>query len=1044
MKILKKIRLRKLLDKIIPKPKPVMAFLLLYSFTSFFAPSVVLADFFFGSGGDPFYCAFGGTFGVQYSNLGNGVSYNSGQVQGWGAGSIQGTPVNSVTAVNGFYGDRFDNMRHVAVPPGSTVQVGYWAWNLTGHNVNVPRVDLFTSRSNTNEGDITKLGAGGGYSTVCDAVGGCRSGNLVVIGDQGGFGDDPNGNAGGRVVYSFNTIQPIQQVSYSATPQWSGANLTVRYDLTLRNVSSYNVGNIRVLDNLPSGATYDQTHSFNAGETRTITYTDNWNTSYPLNITNNVQIYDNNTYTESTSRAKSGSQDLSHDAQPGFIWRDDAGAPSGWAAPQGTWASQNFSTFSVSIIPYNFTSSNATVNLAPSVQITKTVSDTDEINVANNTAQNRENITYDVSVTNNGGRVNDVVVTDNYDQNFISINYADGGSDSGDTLTWNIPSLEHGETRIFRVEATIFDLAHGDYSFPNTVTTNIAGSNTSSVTTNVNPRAVLNISKLVTDSDETFVETNTVQGDHYNDDERRLTFSIDYANNGDTDATNVILTDDLTQFASANEIQGVENISGGGTYDSNTNVITWNIGDLPEGGSGNFTFDLILNRTGEPDQSIVNTATIDSEETSPLSDSTTTNILTPQYWLSKTDNTTETNPGEFLTYTITLGNVGTGDGYNLRIEDLLPEHVVLSEESVDPEGNFDGNRTIIWEDTNVDEGLTLNAGQSRTFTYEVQIPLIMPGGTTTLINNVGLTTPTFESEIVTDSTDVLTPILELEKVQDLPEIVAPGQPITYTLNYRNSGTGFSPSTTLIDSIPQHTIFVSFGESNPEVLGTFDSENNAVQWDLGNIQAGQEGSVSFTVVIEIPTPSDTEIRNTAIIYSPVVEVISSEAVTATTNACCMGGFIWDDNDKNGVYDEDEYGIENARIRLRWSASEYLPENEVELYTDQSGHYVYTGLPFYTPLHVTVEMPNGFDEFTTVNEYTLALLPPREDGVPEDYVEDGIRYVTASGCITFLNAGIYRDIVIADTGDSILIPIGLGISLIGVGVTMLILNFKKRKK
>lgn len=1023
---------------------PIISVISYLSFLGLLTNNIVKADYFYGSGGDPYYCAFAATFGVQYSSLGVGVSYNGSQVQGWGAGSIQSTPVNAVTAINAHYGDRYDNMRHVAVPPGSTVQVGYWVWNLTGHNVNVPRVDLFTSRSNPNEGNITRLGAGGGYSTVCDAVGSCRSGNLIVIGDQGSFGSDPNGNAGGRVVYSFNTIQPIQQVSYSATPEWSGANLNIRYDLTLRNVSTYNVGNIRVLDSLPSGATYDQTHSLNAGETRTITYYDNWNTSYPLNITNNVQIFDNNTYTESTSQTKANSLDLNPNAQTGLIWRDDHNAPSGWAAPQGTWASHNFSTFSVSIIPYNFTSSNATVNLSPSVQTTKTVSDSNETNVTNNTALNRENITYNVSVTNNGGRVNDVVVTDNYDQNFISINYTDGGTDNGDTLTWNIPSLEHGETRNFTVQAQIVDLAHGDYVFPNSVTTNFPGSNTSTVTTNVNPRAVLDISKLVTDSDETSVELNTVQGDHYNDSERRLTFSIDYANNGDTDATNVILTDDLTQFVSVNEIQSVENITGGGSYDSNTNVITWNIGDLAEGEDGNFTFDLVLNRTAEQDRSIVNTATIDSEETSPLSDSTTTNVLTPQYILSKTDNTTETNPGEFLTYTITLENNGTGDGYNLSIEDLLPEHVVLSEDSLDPEGNFDGSRTITWEDTNLLEGLTLNAGESRTFTYEVQIPLIMPGGTTTLINNVGLTTPTFESEIVTDETDVLTPILELEKVQDLPEVVAPGQPITYTLNYRNTGTGFSPSTTLVDSIPEHTIFVAFGESNPEVLGTYDSENNLVSWDLGNIQAGSEGFVSFTVVIEIPTPSDTEIRNSAIIYSPVVETIASEAVTATTNACCMGGFIWDDNNKNGVFEEEEFGIENARVRLRWSASDYLPENEVELYTDQSGHYVYTGLPYYTPLHVTVEMPNGFDEFTTVNEYTLALLPPREDGVPEDYEEDGIRYVTASGCITFLNAGIYRDIIIADTGDSFFIPIGLGISLIGVGVTMLILNFKKRKK
>src|SRR5690606_7430073 len=138
----------------------------------------------------------------------------------------------------------------------------------------------------------------------------------------------------------------------------------------------------------------------------------------------------------------------------------------------------------------------------------------------------------------------------------------------------------------------------------------------------------------------------------------------------------------------------------------------------------------------------------------------------------------------------------------------------------------------------------------------------------------------------------------LEKVQNLPEIVAPGQPISYTLTYRNVGTGYAPNVTLTDPIPEHTLFVAVDEDNSDALGSYDAETNSVIWNLETLDPGEEGSVTFTVVIQIPTASGTEIRNTAVIYSPVVETISSETIVTTAEACCMGGNIWDDANKNG--------------------------------------------------------------------------------------------------------------------------------------------------
>jgi len=159
---------------------------------------------------------------------------------------------------------------------------------------------------------------------------------------------------------------------------------------------------------------------------------------------------------------------------------------------------------------------------------------------------------------------------------------------------------------------------------------------------------------------------------------------------------------------------------------------------------------------------------------------------------------------------------------------------------------------------------------------------------------------------------------------------------------------------------------------------------------------------------------------------------------------MGGFIWEDENSNAIYDEDEKGISNVRINISWEATEYLPEHNVDISTSENGHYEYNGLPYFTVLTVRVFKPQGYDNITTPSEFKLVLLPPTDDGVIEDYVKDGVRYLTASGCSNFFNAGIYRDVIIAQTGLSVLIPLSIGITLIGSGIALINLIHKSKKK
>jgi len=111
-----------------------------------------------------------------------------------------------------------------------------------------------------------------------------------------------------------------------------------------------------------------------------------------------------------------------------------------------------------------------------------------------------------------------------------------------------------------------------------------------------------------------------------------LTYTIDYTNQPNAyDVTNVVLTDNMpaeTTFVSA---------SGGGTYDSETHTVTWNIGTLLAG-TGPFSETLVVtvDPATPPETTIINYATIISTETPPTTVSESTTVSLPPVYITLT------------------------------------------------------------------------------------------------------------------------------------------------------------------------------------------------------------------------------------------------------------------------------------------------------------------------------------------------------------------------------------------------------------------------
>lgn len=135
---------------------------------------------------------------------------------------------------------------------------------------------------------------------------------------------------------------------------------------------------------------------------------------------------------------------------------------------------------------------------------------------------------------------------------------------------------------------------------------------------------------------------------------------------------------------------------------------------------------------------------------------------------------------------------------------------------------------------------------SGTYTAKAYNP---SNGTYTTLTVSGTTIsgiPSYSSDIViyvkgSTSTSSNNPSVGITYSADKSTAV-PGSTITYTVTYKNTGTGNAATVTISSPIPSNTTYVS-GSG-----GTYDSATRTVTWTISSIAAGASGSVSYKVTV----------------------------------------------------------------------------------------------------------------------------------------------------------------------------------------------------
>jgi len=320
-------------------------------------------------------------------------------------------------------------------------------------------------------------------------------------------------------------------------------------------------------------------------------------------------------------------------------------------------------------------------------------------------------VTYTITVTNTGDGPGSTTATDDYDQNHLTITDAGGGNDEGDVITFQTGTLNPGDSQTFTYSGTITGPFTADEADPeacpepgtfpvvNTVTVEQAApeGGSDSVTVCVTAAvesALLKEVRNVSDEGEFGPTTTGDLGE-------TLEYRITYANNGDAEATGVVISDEVpafTTFVSCEPMLTCSEADG---------VVTWNVGSVPGGSSVEVTMLVQLDESFPAGiTSFANVATSASDQEAEPTDSNEV-IVSVTVFSKASCPEVAAVPGGLVTWTMDWGVHGR-DLTGVTITDTLPDGVEFQSATPTPtEAPAVGESgSIIWSFGEVTAGTT--------------------------------------------------------------------------------------------------------------------------------------------------------------------------------------------------------------------------------------------------------------------------------------------------------------------------------------------------
>jgi len=678
--------------------------------------------------------------------------------------------------------------------------------------------------------------------------------NTASVAEDGSHGPDPtpaNNTASDTDTLNFN---PDLKLTKSDGDITAGVDQVVVYALNFTNVGSKNSTDVVITEQVPQYSTYNAASS-----------TPGW------------------TCVVSTCTFNVGNLNVNQTGSVNFAVKIDATLPAGVVSTTNNATITDDGNNGADITPAdNNATDNTPLFALPDLKITKTDGQT--------TVNTNQDVVYTLKIENVGVQgATGVTVTDVVPANMSFVSADNGGSLSTGTVTWSGISLNAGQSMDLHVTLhTSSSVATGITQITNTADISDDGTN------GVDPDTGNN-SSTDTDTLNAIPELEVTITDHGVSaiPAQPLTYDINYKNNGDQEATGVILTAIIPQYT---------------TYNSGLNTTAWVCPDNNPGTICNYTLptSLISGATGSVSFVVSVDPTIPSgvtqtQTTTTIADDGTNGtdpILTnnhadeitpisalPDLTLTKSDGgVSAAIPGQDLTYTLNYANVGNKGTTGVVLYETVPIDATFN-----PTGSTAG-----WTcapDNNAGSACTLAIGAlnsaatgSAIFVIKPNVP--WPVGVTQISNTAHIDDDDangadpnpqngHDAEASINTPVTAAPVIEAKKADSIAvdvnsnNIVDPGDTIKYTITLKNTGTQNAILPKFTDTPDAQTTLV-VGSVNTSA-GTVTTGNTAgdttIAIDLGaTLNAGDTVTISFNVLVPASLSGNISISNQGLFKS----------------------------------------------------------------------------------------------------------------------------------------------------------------------------------
>lgn len=553
------------------------------------------------------------------------------------------------------------------------------------------------------------------------------------------------------------------------------------------------------------------------------------------------------------------------------------------------------------------------------------------------TANPGDTITYTLSYHNIGtGDADNVVVEDTIPAatTFVSSTPAYDGV-SGDTYTWNIGyvAADASGNIIFSVIVDAFTPSGAILN--NTATLDYTDVNDNPLS-QLTDYAITTVTAPIMTITKTADITTADPGD-------TIIYTIDYENTGTGWAANVVVKDYLSSYVTL--------VGTNPMYTSYIgNVLTWDLGNVGPDTESSITVTVTVNAGTVDDTIITNYVTLDYTDVNnnqypQEDDAVDVEVTAPIMSFSKSVDKATTYTGDTLTYTLTYENSGDGVATDVIIVDTIPAKTDYVSASPTPTSVV--NQVLTWN---------LNTVPANSGPQDITIEV--------LVGNSVVDNDNLHNTATLDYDD------------------ANGNPYQQLSD-------FADSTVLLGSI-YGTVF-----NDLDFDGIFDAGEPGIPGVTVTLSTGPQtqtdanGDYSF---INLP-PGDYYVNETNL-DGWTSTTSDSVQVTLDMNEDEMVNFgdaqvgeikgtVWNDADKDGIWDSNEVGIWGVTVSLYDASNNFVAETT----TDYDGNYIFENLipGDYTVIETnlpgwTSSTPDSVPEYVgsgeskTVNFGDYSDMPP----------------------------------------------------------------------